>query len=144
MKNKKKNRPEPSALGAVLAAPRGLLFFLVFAVITAVPAALAAYMTADPGSFAFPAGLVALYVSSAVGGFAAYKFHGGLALLTGFFCGLACICASLLLALIMPAELSPDTSGAALFATRLPIVAMSIVGAYLASVKRAKKRKKRR
>ena len=144
MKNKKKSRPEPSMLGALVAAPRGLLFFLISSVITAVPAALIAYLTADPGSFVFPIGLVALYISAAVGGFAAYKAHGGLALMTGAFCGLACIAASLLLSLIMPQSISPHLSGAALFGTRLPIAAMSIVGAYLASVKRTKKRKKRR
>ena len=144
MKNKKKNRPEPSVLGALIAAPRGLLFFLLSSVITAVPAALIAYLTADPGSFVFPTGLAALYISALIGGFGAYKSHGGLALMTGFFCGLACIAASLLLSLILPQSISPHLSGATLFGTRLPIAATSIVGAYLASVKKSKKRKKRR
>jgi len=88
MKNRKKQKAEPSALGALAAAPRGMAVFAAAALVTSFPAAIIAYATPDPGSYVLPCGLCALYISSAAGGFAAYKFHGGLALLSGLFCGL--------------------------------------------------------
>ncbi len=143
MKNKnKKNRPEPSAVGAIASAPFGALVFLAASLLTSLLASLLAYSTADPGKYVFPLGLVALYLSAVAGGFAAYKHHRGLALMTGFFCGLACVALSLLVSLLIPASYSPGLSPAALFFTRLPVIPMSVVGAYLASVKRKKKRRR--
>ena len=144
MKNKKKkNRPEPSFVGAVSSAPMGALIFLAASLITSLPASLLAYSTADPGKYVFPFGLAALYLSAAAGGFASFKRHRGLALATGFFCGLACVAVSLLLSLLIPAQYSPDVSPAVLFLTRLPIILMTVLGSFIASAKPRKKRKRR-
>ena len=143
MKNKKKPKAEPSVLGALAAAPRGMAVFAAAALITSFPAAIIAYATSDPGSYVLPCGLCALYISSAAGGFAAYKFHGGLALLSGLFCGLAAAALSLLLSLILPLGTSPDVSAGVLLLSRLPIILLSVIGAYLASAKRKKKKKRK-
>ncbi len=143
MKNKKKQKPEPSVVGALIAAPRGTAVFAASALITSLPAAIIAYSTSDPGAYILPLGLVALYISAAAGGFAAYKFHGGLALFSGLFSGLASVAISLLLSLILPLGTSPEVSPAVLLLTRAPILVLSIVGAYLASVKRKNKKKRR-
>ena len=143
MKSKKKARPEPSALGAVIAAPKGAAVFTVASLILSLPASLTAYFTPDPGSYVLPCGLAALYISAAVGGFVSYKQHGGLALLTGLFCGLVSIAISLLLSLAIPIGYSMQPSPAAVFLTRLPILPISVVGACAASAKRKKKKRKK-
>jgi len=141
MKNKKrKNKPEPSIGGALKFSLYGVITFIISALITSLAAALIAYSTQDPGSSLFPLGLAALYISALAGGFAAYKCHRGLALITGLFCGLACIAVSLLISLFMPAG---DFSPLTVFLSRLPILPCSAVGAAIASVKPRKKRRKR-
>ena len=143
MKSKKKtNKPEPSPQGALTCSLRGAAVFLLAALPASLIASLLAYGTKDPGKAVLPFGLIALYVCSCAAGFAAFKLHGGLALLTGAFCGLACIALSLLLSLVIPARFSGDFSPLSLFLSRVPILPTSILGSALASVKRKKRRKR--
>ena len=139
---KKKSKHEPSPYGAMIYSFRGAAVFLLSALPASFIASLLAYGTADPGKAVLPFGLIALYICSCAAGFAAFKFHGGLTLLTGTFCGLTCIALSLLLSLVIPARFSGDFSPLTLFLSRLPILPMSILGSALASVKRKKRRKR--
>ena len=143
-KKRKSTRPEPSPLGALCAIPLGLAAFAVSSVLTAIVASVIAYATPDPGKYVFPLGLAALYLSAGVGGFVARKRNGGLSLLTGALCGLAEAAAALLLSLLIPTSASAGLSSAAIFCTRIPIVGLSVLGAYLASAERKKKHRRRK
>ena len=140
MKNKKKkSKAEPSALGALKASLLGLCVFALSALALSFLAAFLAYRTADPGANALYFGLALLYLSSAAAGFAAYKAHGGLPLLTGLFCGAICAALTLVVSLFM----AESGSASLLVISRLSMIPMSVIGALVASVKR-KRRKKRR
>ena len=140
MKNKKKkSKAEPSALGALKASLLGCCVFALFALTLSFLAAFLSYRTADPGATVLYFGLGLLYISSAAAGFASYKAHGGLPLLTGLFCGSLCAALTLIISLFM----TESGSTALLIISRLSMIPASIVGALAASVKR-KKRKKRR
>ena len=143
MKSKKKtNKPEPSPQRALTCSLRGAAVFLLAALPASLAASLLAYGTKDPGKAVLPFGLAALYICSFAAGFAAFKFHRGLPVLTGTFCGIYCIAVSLLISLIIPARFSGDFSPINLFLSRLPILPLSILGSALASVKRKKRRKR--
>ena len=146
MKSKKKRspRPEASAMGALKAFFTGLAVFICVAVPTVFAAAAVAILTPDPGVAVLPLGLAALYASSFAGGFAACRKNGGMALLSGAICGVGLVLITLLASLALPGSLSFDGTPTAIFCTRLPIIAASVLGAYAATVKRAPKRRKRR
>ena len=144
MKNKKrKNKPEPSVGGALKFSLYGVIAFIISALITSLAASLIAYSTPDPGSSLLPIGLAALYVSALIGGFVAYKFHRGLTLITGLFCGLGCIAVSLLLSLLIPGQ-TGDFSPLTVFLSRLPVIPCSVLGSFLASAKPRRRKKRKR
>jgi putative membrane protein (TIGR04086 family) len=130
--------------GALKSILPGLIVFLICALIMSFVASIIAYATYDPGQVVFPLGLLALYISSCIGGFVACRKNGGLALLTGTIFGIAAVCTTLLLALLIPTS-SPRLSVAVILCTRLPVIGISVLGAYLSTIeKRKKKRHKKR
>lgn len=144
VKKKKTSRAEPSPIGSVRSLLPGLAAFGASSLLTSIAAAVIAYATSDPGKYVFPAGLTALYLSACVGGFVARKRSGGLSLLTGALCGIAQVAVTLLLSLLVPDAASSGLSPTAIFCTRLPIVGLSVLGAYLASAERKKKHHRRK
>ena len=143
-KNKRAPRPEPSFLGALKALWVGLAVFLCTSVLTSLVAAAVACTTPDPGSTVTALGLAVLYVASFFGGFATCRKNGGLALISGSLCGVALTVTTLLASLLIPDAFAFGGSPAAVLCTRLPTIALSVLGAYAATVRRAPKKRRRR
>lgn len=110
---------------------RAALLGTSIAILTAIPSLLLAttlcYLSDDPLSCTFPAGLAVLYVSALVGGFAASRFNRDAPILSGTLCGVLWMLCTLL-PLLLPGQEDFPIPPALAIALRLLTPAFSLLG----------------
>ena len=139
----KRTQVEPTPLDAVRSTVWGMIYAISAALLLMFAFAGIALLFADPGAVAGALGYVCLYLSAAIGGFIAFKYCRGFAILCGLYTGLGFATLTFVLSLLVSTDGEGINAGLA-FVLRLPIVAAAIGGAMLATYKPQNRRRRHR
>ncbi len=131
---KRKNRAEEDKgiISAVKSSFIGTGIALVVALLLCLSAAGAAYSGDDPNSLTGAFGLVSLYISAFVAGFAAVKINGSEALICGTFSGCLLSLVLVVISLFFGNEYSTGYSVPLMLVLRMAAVLMALLGAFAA------------
>ena len=102
------------------------------------------YCAPDPNKYIIPVGIVAIYLSAAIGGFVACRLQGGDALLCGGVCGALLMLTFLFFTLFFENDGKDAFSTGISLILRAMVIAVSILGAFIGSRQKRTPRRRRK
>lgn len=121
----------------------GALCGIVVATLLLLAASAICHATNDPASFTGTAGLIALYLSALVAGFAALRRHRSMALVCGALSGIFLMLVFLCLSLLLRNHASSPLSSSQAWLLRALMIPTSAIGGYLGLSRKTPKKRHR-